>query len=426
MSVSKKPNAHTDRQDRLGRIHFILAVVGLIAPVLTFFLAVSPIVYEYKIAGLATTAAVYLAVCLWSYRSLHLESQTAHAADMPLVGDEIHDKLLALEEANQFFGSTLKPDDMFRLVSSRVGEIFPFSTSVLFVMDAERAHYKTAYADGKNAPPFQNIEIAADRGVAGIAFLTGEVESDRELRMERTAMPAEALDGMRSAVAVPLVHEDEVFAVFQLYLDENVSLGENSIHLLEAIGNRVTPLFLGSLAFERSLSNALTDPLTNLPNERAFFMVLENQLAESQRFRDERPLTVLTIDVKGFSEANSNYGHATGDRLLTFAAEGIKAQLRKMDFIARSQNDEFVIILPTATENIANEIVERIKAYFGENPFGISETDEIKVWLNFGTATFWKDGETAQQLIQNAHLRKAQAKAEEPSKVLWFPKEYVN
>lgn len=424
MSVSKKPNSSAHRQDRYGQIHLVLAIVGLIAPVLTFFLAVSPIVYEYKIAGLATTAAAYLAVCLWSYRSLRPGSRVK--AEMSPVGDEIHNKLLVLEEANQFFGSSLKPDDLFKLVSNRVGEIFPFSTSVLFVMDAERVHYKTAYADGKNAPPFQNLEIAADRGIAGIAFLSGEVESDGELRMERTAMPGDALDGLRSAVAVPLIHDDEVFAVFQLYLDENVSLDESSSQLLEAIGKRVTPLFLGSLAFERSLSNALTDPLTNLPNERAFFMVLENQLAESQRFRDERPLTVLTIDVKAFSDANSNYGHSTGDRLLAFAAEGIKAQLRKMDFIARSQNDEFVIILPTATEKIANEIVERIKAYFGDNPFGISETDEIKVWLNFGTATFWKDGETAQQLIQNAHLRKAQAKAEEPSKVLWFPKEYVN
>ena len=74
--------------------------------------------------------------------------------------------------------------------------------------------------------------------------------------------------------------------------------------MLEAIGERVAPLFLSSISVERSISNALTDALTNLPNERAFFMVLENQLAESQRFRSERPLTVMTVDIKNFAEAN--------------------------------------------------------------------------------------------------------------------------
>ncbi|MCV5943055.1 GGDEF domain-containing protein, partial [Escherichia coli] len=79
-------------------------------------------------------------------------------------------------------------------------------------------------------------------------------------------------------------------------------------------------LFLGSLAYEKSLSSALTDPLTKLPNERAFFLVLENQLAESQRFRDERPLTVLAVDIRDFEEINRDYGHSTGDRVLSFAA----------------------------------------------------------------------------------------------------------
>jgi len=196
--------------------------------------------------------------------------------------------------------------------------------------------------------------------------------------------------------------------------------------VLEAIGRRLSPLFLSSLSFERSLSNALTDTLTSLPNERAFYVVFENQLAESQRHRDDRPLTILSIDIKNFADANQTYGFAAGDRLLAFTAERLASQLRKMDFLCRAANDEFLIILPTASEKFASEIVQRIRDRFASEPFRISETDDIKVWLNFGLATFWQDGETADQLLQSARIRKQQAKAEEPSKVLWFPKEYVN
>ncbi len=48
---------------------------------------------------------------------------------------------------------------------------------------------------------------------------------------------------------------------------------------------------LGSIAYERTQANALTDATTDLPNERAFYLVLENQVAEAQRNRGERPLT---------------------------------------------------------------------------------------------------------------------------------------
>lgn len=49
--------------------------------------------------------------------------------------------------------------------------------------------------------------------------------------------------------------------------------------MAEAIAVRAAPLFTSSMAFERSVSNALTDTLTNLPNG-ARFLVLENQMAK--------------------------------------------------------------------------------------------------------------------------------------------------
>ena len=179
---------------------------------------------------------------------------------------------------------------------------------------------------------------------------------------------------------------------------------------------------LSSLAFEKNLSNALTDSLTNLPNERAFYLVLENQIAESQRYRDERPLTVLTIDIKSFTEINQKFGHSTGDNILYFASEVIKNQLRKMDFLARSMSDEFLTVLPTATEDTAQEIMERLNKILESSPYEISPENKIIVQLNYGSATFWKDGETPNELLKVAHLRKQQKKSSDNPNILRFPK----
>ena len=123
---------------------------------------------------------------------------------------------------------------------------------------------------------------------------------------------------------------------------------------------------------------------------------------------------------------NQNFGYAAGDRMLAFVSDNLVGLLRKMDFLARAGSDEFLIVLPTASEKVASEILQRVRDHFTANVFAVSETEEVKVWLNFGLATFWQDGETSEQLLQHARLRKQQSKAEEPSKVLWFPKEYVN
>jgi GGDEF domain-containing protein len=74
-----------------------------------------------------------------------------------------------------------------------------------------------------------------------------------------------------------------------------------------------------------------------------------------------------------------------------------------MDFLARSANDEFLVVLPTATEETADEIVSRINDVFNQLTYKIDETQQFYIRLNFGSATFWRDGESAKQLMQHAH-----------------------
>ena len=170
----------------------------------------------------------------------------------------------------------------------------------------------------------------------------------------------------------------------------------------------------------------MTDSLTNLPNERAFYLVLENQIAEAQRFREQRPLTILVIDIKDFADFNRKFGYSLGDKLLAFASGIIKDQLRKMDFLSRSMSDEFWVVLPTASNEITKKIKERIEKAFSNKHFALPDDEKHFVKLNFGDATFLKDGETTNQLLQRAILRKKQNKSPEENKVIMFPKEYVN
>ena len=431
MNNPKTQNLSENNADNFKLNYLTLATFSLGVLIVTFLTANSDLGFQSKISIFLCIVFFYLLCCALFYflqkrRSSDSLNRTSLEISEDVFNSEIEMKLLALEEANEFFGASLKPSDMFRLVSSRIREIVPFASSALFLAVENNTRLKAAFADGDDAENLVLIETDSNRGLAGKAFVNRKPQIDQKLLLDKATISAETLKNLNSAVSVPLFKDAEIFGVLMLYGKNSNDFDDDSVRLLEAVGTRVAPLFLSSFAFEKNLSNALTDSLTNLPNERAFYLLVENKIAESQRFRYERPLTILTADIKNFSAINKKYGHATGDRILTFAAKIIKEHLREMDFLARAAGDEFLAVLPTADEEITKEIVSRIERAFISNHFAVSRQEKINFALNFGAATFWKDGETVSQLLQHAGLRKQQSKSTEKSKILWFPREYVN
>lgn len=421
MKISEIPKF--DEKYRSG--YLLLGLVSVFTLTATFLVSNLNLAFAWKTIVFLAITFSYLVFCLFLYFR-----QTRIVETVGVFDRDAEEKLLALEEASEFFGASLKPAEMFRLVSSRVNELIPFAACALLLPDraglVSSGGLQIRHAVGENAEKLAGLQMPAESGLAGRAFAHGEIQSATNLTAERELVPPAALAGLNSAIAIPLKNEGQAFGVLALYAGREKGFGKKSWQMIEAVGERVAPLILGSIAYERNLQNALTDALTDLPNERAFFLVLENQIAESQRYREQRPLTVLSIDIKNFDEINQRYGHARGDQILAYAARLIKGQLRQMDFLARAAGDEFMAVLPTASEEITQIIIGRIKKAFDSSPFELTRGERESVKLNFGAASFLKDGETAQELLRVAGLRKRMTKKSAKGSVLWFPREYVN
>lgn len=412
------------RQD----VYFLLAFVSILTIIATFLIATTNLASYLKILVFVSVVLIYAGFAVFIYLSKNnqTDKDKIPANGQGNFGAEIEEKLLVLEEASEFFSVSLKSADMFRLIAGRIGELIPFAVCTLFLFDETKKQLKITYAAGDNAVQLKDVTIKTNSGLAGKAFLSRKPQHDEELIHDKSAMPPLALANLKSSIAVPLKRGGGVFGVLQLFGDSERTFDENSLQLLEAVGERVASLLAGSLAFERSLSNAITDALTNLPNERAFYLMLENQIAEAERLPEKRQLSVLVMDIKNFTELNQRYGHASGDLMLVFAAKIIKKQLRRMDFLSRSMSDEFLAVLPTASAEVTETIIERIEKAFALNPFTISNNEKINLRINFGASAFLTDGQTAQKLLQIALLKKQQGKSQQNNQVVVFPKEFAN
>jgi diguanylate cyclase (GGDEF)-like protein len=131
----------------------------------------------------------------------------------------------------------------------------------------------------------------------------------------------------------------------------------------------LSPPILGPLVWltcrYRRLSNdlrriALTDPLTGLPNRRAFFQEVRERLGQAGQ---PRQCALLMIDVDRFKDVNDRFGHDAGDAALVHIAREFDHVLTGVDAVtARLGGEEFAIFLDLMERDIAQEVARALCA----------------------------------------------------------------
>lgn len=135
--------------------------------------------------------------------------------------------------------------------------------------------------------------------------------------------------------------------------------------------------------FELSISMALTDPLTGLHNRRYFEVHLQKQLQKIEATK--KSMALLILDIDHFRTFNNTYGHAVGDTVLKVFAKRIKDSLRSFDHVARIGGEEFVVILPDVSTEMAYFIGERLRRSIADEPFPADvEGGSVRVTTSIG------------------------------------------
>jgi diguanylate cyclase (GGDEF)-like protein len=159
------------------------------------------------------------------------------------------------------------------------------------------------------------------------------------------------------------------------------------------------------------------DPLTGLPNRKAFDERLTAAMASMNSARTS--IAVLCLDVDKFQEINDTVDLAGGDEVLREIGARIQSTLRKGDFVARRASDEFAIALVDITNlgdvmSFMNRLVEALRY-----PFRVADR-EFVCTTSVGIALAPADGDTAPAILRHADIALARAKSDGGQRMCFF------
>lgn len=149
-----------------------------------------------------------------------------------------------------------------------------------------------------------------------------------------------------------------------------------------------------------------TDPVTGVANRREFMRISESELQRHARLG--KPLSMLVLDLDHFKQIRETHGPRAGDIVLVEVTKRVKRATRSYDCLARYGTEEFCILLPEASAEIADMVASRTLATIGAMPVAIAGK-ELKVSASAGVATML-EGDTTDSMLLRADKALSKAK----------------
>ena len=222
--------------------------------------------------------------------------------------------------------------------------------------------------------------------------------------------PCEHAGGLKNTyLCIPILAQGETLGIVHFQAtEENPNLDPSELSFKTTFAGQLG-LSIANIKLREALrTQSIRDALTGLYNRRFLEETLDREVRRAAR--GAQSLGLLMIDLDHFKKFNDTYGHDAGDAVLRetgqFLAKGIRAE----DFVCRFGGEEFVVILPTGSVEVAQARGERLRAKMREMNITHQGRSLGMVTISVGVAAFPQHGTSPKELMASADAALYEAK----------------
>jgi diguanylate cyclase (GGDEF)-like protein len=209
---------------------------------------------------------------------------------------------------------------------------------------------------------------------------------------------------LRACMSVPLFRGPERVGTIDLWARRGQRWQPVQMGMVRTAAGTLGAALGARLELRRLRHQPGRDPLTGLPDARAFHDRLAAELSRARRHG--APVAVLSLDLDHFGAVNRRYGRAAGDRALADVGWLLRLTVRESDVVARVAEDQFAVLLPETDVAAARRCGERLRRALEGHRFERCGALSASV----GVTACPRHGTDALELLESADQALAQAK----------------
>ncbi len=307
---------------------------------------------------------------------------------------EKYDEVQTLYGVAKDISSTLNFNDLLELILDRAMKIVMAERGSIMLLDEDTQELRIAVAKGLPPEVVENTRVKMGDRVAGHVLQTGRAM----LIVDTLKSPnfSKLKDGRilgGTMLSVPFIAKDKRLGVLNISKTTPYTLDDRDQELFMALANQAAI----SIENARLYTLAITDELTKLYIRRFFFQRLQEELRRARRYKSS--CTVMMLDIDHFKKFNDTYGHAAGDQVLIHVSRIFKSCMRKVDIVSRLGGEEFAVVCPEQTADVAAIPAERIRKTIENALLDLGGT-KVQVTVSIGLADFPKHASTQEQVME--------------------------
>ncbi|MGR3465506.1 sensor domain-containing diguanylate cyclase [Limimaricola sp.] len=309
-----------------------------------------------------------------------------------------------LGELNEWLQSSRSLGELFEMVGRFMSHILPESEGSVYVYSNSRDVLMGAasWNGGHHCDHIRAEDCWGLRRGRTYSFGTSEVDFP--------CGHAEAQDD-RPSFCFPVLAHGETVGLLHLKARPGLRVDafRASQKLAQMCAEQISLAIANVQMRDQLHDRSIRDPLTGLYNRRHLTDTLRRLLERAGR--EDRPLSILSVDVDHFKRFNDTHGHDAGDMVLRAVGKVLEQACDGDETACRMGGEEFMLLLPDLGRQAAalraealRQAVERISVRYGEKTLP-------RVTISVGLAVHPEDGTMPQQLMKAADDALYDAKA---------------
>jgi len=296
----------------------------------------------------------------WAQEKLQLEEGLARKS--ATLERRLREREL-LADLARTFSSSLEIDAVLNTVCKQIANVLSIDEVAILIVDpATEDLVVSATAGVPKAEQIHGLRFSIGEGVTGRVWAGEGPVYISDVTNDESFLHWKGKHQLKEASFYATLMEfgGEKLGVVDFTRHKTDGFSPTVLEMLEIIVQWAAIAIRNARLYERTLVMAKYDELTGLLNRRTFTRRLEAEWRRRLRFG--APVSLLLIDVDRFKEYNDKHGHLIGDQVLVHVAKTLRANVRRVDMVARFGGEEFIVMLTRTNLETATAVGEKLRA----------------------------------------------------------------